>query len=171
MTCENGVLCRKCNFPRSAVYIYPYLIFSSDKRSENFFNFIYPVGDILSYRMYSCFEVSGEFRGDFDLSTVRCAVKRNTSTRRQAAISQANEMSDFTSKMKRQRNETTSQARRNGVLVNMWRNGCAFWVKLRFAQWSKALRLRYFFCPIWGKKNGVVDRTWTGDLLGHNQTR
>ena len=61
MTCENGFLCRKCNFPRSAVYNYPYLIFSACKRSENFINFICPVGDILSYRMYSCFEVSGEF--------------------------------------------------------------------------------------------------------------
>ena len=37
----------------------------------------------------------------------------------------------------------------------MWRKGCAFWVKLRFAQWSEAFRLRYFFC-LWkkGKKNG-----------------
>ena len=61
MTCEKVVLCRKCIFPRSAVYNYPYLIFSACKRSENFFNFIYPVEDILSCRMYSCFEVNGEF--------------------------------------------------------------------------------------------------------------
>ena len=43
----------------------------------------------------------------------RC--KDNTSSRRKAETSQANEMSGFTSAMKRQRNETTSQARLPGI--------------------------------------------------------
>ena len=43
----------------------------------------------------------------------RC--KGNTSSRRKAATSQANEMSGFTSAMTRQRNGTTSQARLPGI--------------------------------------------------------
>ena len=39
-----------------------------------------------------------------------------------------------------------------------------FWVKLRFAQWSEALRLRVFFA-FSRQKNGVVDDIPTLDLL------
>ena len=167
MTCENGVLCRERNFPRSAVYNYPYLIFSICKRSENFINFIYPVGDILSYRMYSCFEVSGEF----------CQFKGNKANwcsvlwpifflrRRSNWPLTAENFGGF----------YADSSRSQPFLHSPWRK----FRKRRkvanpFDTSTFTIAIKKSKSEVWlGRRihNGVVDRTWTGDLLGHNQTR
>ena len=43
-------------------------------------------------------------------------------------------------------------------------------MKRTFGAWSEALTGFMFFCPKFGQKNGVADRTRTDGLLGHNQT-
>ena len=68
--------------------------------------------------------------------------------RRKPTSSQATARSDFIHLRTRLR--WTSKQGETAILVKMWRKGCAFWVKLRFAQWSETLRLRYFFA--FGKK-------------------
>ena len=53
----------------------------------------------------------------------------------------------------------------------VWSNPSDYEAPLDSGMKRSLFRLHVFFARNSGKKNGVVDRTWTGDLLGHNQTR
>ena len=93
---------------------------------------------------------SGEF-GGFYLSTVRCAVKRNTSSRRRR---QLHKWSDSGTPSQAEWNGASSQASRNGVFV---KSGCR-----RVKMWSRAWRLSevktcvfvIFLPKFWAKKWG-----------------
>ena len=88
--------------------------------------------------------------GRFYLSTVRCAVKRNTSSRRRRQLHPSSSALQITpwqaSVMERQRNETTSQASQNVFREDVKKSlRLLSEERLRRVKWRLASSL--FFCP------------------------
>ena len=129
--------------------------------------------------------LTAENLGRFYLSTVRCAVKRNTSSRRRQQLHPASFHYAVTSRRPSgphaarradaQRRQPPDKLRRSAVRgrttatnkLNAGRNG-DFLPKVLL---SRQKNRRYAYALLRDlQKNGVADRTRTDGLLGHNQT-